>query len=91
MVEANIVVTHKVGLHARPAAMFVQMANRFQSVVRVCNLTTGGESVDAKSILGVLTLGVLRGHEIRVSATGSDEVQALAALRALVEGEFSEP
>jgi phosphotransferase system HPr (HPr) family protein len=90
MVESTLVVTHEVGLHARPAALFVQAANRFASSVRVRNLTTRSETVDAKSILGVLTLGVLRGHEILVSAEGPDEGEALRALRALVEGGFAE-
>lgn len=90
MVEASVVVTHQVGLHARPAALFVQTANRFTSTVRARNVTTGSEPVDAKSILGILTLGVLSGHEILVSAQGPDEVEALRALRALVEGGFVE-
>jgi phosphotransferase system HPr (HPr) family protein len=90
MVEISILVNHTVGLHARPAALFVQAANRFRAAVRVRNLTTGGEGVDAKSILGVLTLGVLRGHEILVSAEGPDEAQVVDTLRALVEGNFGE-
>ncbi|HSB88635.1 MAG TPA: HPr family phosphocarrier protein [Anaerolineales bacterium] len=90
MVEASVAVTHEVGLHARPAALFVQTANRFTSSVRVRNVTTGSEPVDAKSILGILTLGVLSGHEIQVSADGPDEGEALRALRALVEGGFIE-
>ena len=65
------------------------MAN-FQAAVRVRNLTTGSDAVDAKSILGVLTLGVLRGHEIFVSAEGPDEAQVVDTLRALVEGDFGE-
>ena len=88
MMEASLLVTNEVGLHARPAALFVQAANGFQSAVRVRNLTTKSEAVDAKSILGVLTLGVLRGHEILVSADGPDEAQAVHALRDLVEGNF---
>jgi len=88
MVETPIRVNHKVGLHARPAALFVQAANRFQAAVRVRNLTTGSEPVDAKSILGVLTLGVLSGHEILVSAEGPDEAQVVDTLRSLVEGDF---
>lgn len=90
MVQASLVVTHSVGLHARPAALFVQTASGFESAIRVANLTTGSESVDAKSILGVLTLGVLRGHQIRVSATGPDEAQALGVLIRLVETNFGE-
>jgi phosphotransferase system HPr (HPr) family protein len=90
VIEARITVRHKVGLHARPAALFVQAASRFASTVRVKNITTGSETVDAKSILGVLTLGVVRGHEISISADGIDEAQAVADLRELVEANFGE-
>lgn len=90
MVEARIVVRHEVGLHARPAAMFVQTAGRFASSVRVKNTTTNTETVDAKSILGVLTLGVVQGQEILIQADGTHETQAVAELRKLVEGNFGE-
>jgi len=77
------------GLHARPAAEFVKASAGFKSVIRVRNLTRGSAEVDAKSILGVLTLGVEGGHEIEVSAEGEDEVQALETLRGLVESGFA--
>ena len=73
------------GLHARPAAAFVRAACAFQSDIRVANLTTGSDPVTAKSIIGVLGLGVERGHRIRVLVDGADEGAAAEALRALVE------
>jgi phosphotransferase system HPr (HPr) family protein len=73
------------GLHARPAAAFVRAACTFQSDIRVANLTTGSDPVTAKSIIGVLGLGVERGHRIRVLVDGADEGAAAEALRVLVE------
>jgi phosphotransferase system HPr (HPr) family protein len=90
MVESKFTVRHKVGLHARPAAMFVQTANKFSSSIKVQNLTTNGRIVDAKSIIMVLTLGVMKDHEIQIQAEGGDEVEALAALTSLVENNFGE-
>jgi phosphotransferase system HPr (HPr) family protein len=90
MVESKLTVRHKVGLHARPAAMFVQAANKFSSSIKVQNVTTNGRVVDAKSIIMVLTLGVMKDHEIQIQAEGNDEVEALVALRSLVENNFGE-
>lgn len=90
MVENKIVVTHKVGLHARPASLFVQTAGKFASKISVQNLTNAGKMVDAKSILMVLTLGVLQNHEILIRAEGTDETQALKAMTDLVRTNFGE-
>lgn len=79
------------GLHARPAAVFVRAACTFQSEIQVENLTTGSAPVTAKSIIGVLSLGVLTGHRIRVRVEGEDEAPALATLRSLVESGLGEP
>ena len=78
------------GLHARPAAVFVRAACTFRSDIRVANVTTGSAPVTAKSIIGVLGLGVQRGHTIRVELEGEDETTAAAALRGLVEGGLEE-
>jgi len=78
------------GLHARPAATFVRAACTFHSDIRVANLTTGSAPVTAKSIIGVLGLGVERGHRIRLLVDGSDEGPAAEALRALVEAGLGE-
>jgi phosphotransferase system HPr (HPr) family protein len=90
MAEATIKVNHKVGLHARPAAMFVQTAAKFSSRIKVKNLTTNGNFVDAKSIIMVLTLGVMKDHEVVIQTEGADADAALGALRALIENNFGE-
>jgi phosphotransferase system HPr (HPr) family protein len=90
MFEATIPVRHKVGLHARPASLFVQTANKFASTINVKNLTVDGKFVDAKSIIMVLTLGVMKDHEILIQTEGADAESALEALKSLVEGNFGE-
>ena len=90
MAEAIIQVKHKVGLHARPAALFVQTAAKFSSKVKVKNLTANGNFVDAKSIIMVLTLGVMKDHEVLIQTEGPDADAALAALRSLIESNFGE-
>lgn len=90
MIESRIVVKHKVGLHARPASVFVQTASKFDSDISIRNMTTHGESVDAKSILMVLTLGVMQDHEIELCAEGPDEQQAVDKLLSLVRSNFGE-
>jgi phosphocarrier protein len=76
-----------VGLHARPAALFVQTAKRF-----TCNVlcTKDGREADAKSILGILTLGANKGAVVTIRAEGEDEADAVAALKRLVEDNFGE-
>jgi phosphoenolpyruvate-protein phosphotransferase/dihydroxyacetone kinase phosphotransfer subunit len=78
------------GLHARPAARFVQTAASFKAGIQVRNLTTGKGPVSAKSLNALATLGAVRDHQIVVSADGPDASQALQALRALVEANFGE-
>ena len=87
MAETTAVVRHKVGLHARPAAMFVKLASSFASDISV---SYDGRTANAKSILTVLTLGVHQGSEIRISAEGDDADEALAALKQLVDDNFGE-
>lgn len=77
MVEAKVVVRNKVGLHARPAAMFVQEAMRYKSKITV---EAAGKKADGKSILQVLALGVKAGQEIIVRADGQDEEEAVQSL-----------
>ena len=81
-------VAHQAGLHARPAARFVQAASAYASQVRVRNLTHSTAFVNAKSILSVLTLGVEQGHEIELQVEGTDEEQALAGLATLIRSNF---
>jgi phosphocarrier protein len=90
MAEATIPVKHKVGLHARPASLFVQTAAKFSSKIKVRNLTAKGNFVDAKSIIMVLTLGVMKDHEVVIQAEGADADAALGALCSLIEGNFGE-
>jgi phosphocarrier protein len=93
MKETKIIVNNKVGLHARPASMFVQEATKRVSEIKVsCQDPETKEirEVNAKSILGVLTLGVFQGMEITISAEGDDEVAAVEALETLVKNNFGE-
>ena len=87
MSEITLTVHHEVGLHARPASQFVQTAKQFVSDITVAH---GEREANAKSILGILTLGADRGAVITVRADGEDADQALAALAALVADNFGE-
>lgn len=87
MPEINLVVRNKVGLHARPAALFVKTANQYKSDIQVVN---GAKVANAKSILSVLTLGAGQNAEITIRAEGEDSESALAALRDLIEDNFGE-
>jgi len=87
MQEITLVIRNKVGLHARPAALFVQTANRFKSKVVAIK---DGREANAKSILSILTLGAEQGAVVTVRAEGEDEVEAVQALKELVENNFGE-
>jgi phosphotransferase system HPr (HPr) family protein len=86
----KITITHPSGLHARPASLFVQTANKFNSNIQVQNLTDNSNLVNAKSILSVLTLGVCQNHEIEIVAEGEDAQDAIEALKVLIEDNFGE-
>ena len=88
--SSDVIVRSKVGLHARPAALFVKLANSFSSRITVENLTRGAQSVNARSILSLLSSGVRMHDRIRITADGADEGAALAALIGLVESNFGE-
>jgi phosphocarrier protein HPr len=93
MKESTVVVNNKVGLHARPASLFVQAAAKFASNVQVsCQDPDTKElrEANAKSILGILTLGVFQGTPITIHAEGDDEEQAVASLVELVKNNFGE-
>ena len=83
MREIEVVVGHPEGLHARPAARFVQTARRFRSRVRVLY---NGREADAKSLLGLLALGVEQGAVVTIRAEGEDAEEALAALEQVARG-----
>jgi phosphotransferase system HPr (HPr) family protein len=79
--EASVVITDPVGLHARPAAIVVQTAGRFQARVRIAH---GERRADARSIIQLLSLGVRQGSQVTVTAEGGDEVEALRAVLAVL-------
>lgn len=89
-VELVLPIKNRLGLHARPAARFVQTAARFNADVSIQDLTNGRGPVSAKSINGVTTLGVLKGHEIKVIARGADAQAGLDALAALARENFGD-
>jgi multiphosphoryl transfer protein len=86
----TLTVGNLLGLHARPAARFVQTAGSFDADVSVTNLTTGRGPASGRSLNALATLGVRQGHEIAVAATGPQADDALAALEALAERDFDE-
>lgn len=87
MISNEITINHAVGLHARPASMFVQTAQKFSSTVSV---TSGEKTINAKSILSLLGLGVTKGTTIKITADGADENEVLDALKKLIESNFGE-
>ena len=82
--EKQIVVNKEHGLHARPATIFVQLANKFNSSVRV---EKDGEAVDGKSIIALLSLGVNKGMQVALVVEGSDSQEAMAELEKFLEAE----
>ena len=87
MFVIEVTVQNHVGLHARPATFFIQKANEFKSSIWV---EKEERRVNAKSLLGVLSLGIVGGTAIKVIADGADEQQAVEALIKLVESGFAE-
>lgn len=86
----EMTINHPSGLHARPAAKFVQTAASYPCEVFVRNVTTNGKAVNAKSILSVLTLGVNQGTKVEIEARGDKAEEALKALKELAEHNFGE-
>lgn len=87
MFSREVVVQNQVGLHARPATFFIQKANEFTSGVWI---SKDDRKVNAKSLLGVLSLGVTRGTSITIIADGADEQIAVDELAELVKTNFAE-
>lgn len=83
----DMVIINKLGVHARPAAMFVKVANRFQSDIYV---EKDGEVVNGKSIMGLMMLAAGPGSKLRVKATGQDAADALNEIEALLKRKFDE-
>jgi phosphocarrier protein len=86
-VSREMVVQNQLGLHARPASMFVKMATRFKSEILVVK---EGEEVNGKSIMGLMMLAAGPGTTLTVTAEGSDAVEALSELEQLVHRNFEE-
>ena len=87
MVEKKLVIRNKLGLHARAAVKFVNLANCYSASVKVIKDDT---EIDGKSILGILTLAATQGTSIRLLVAGKDEEAALAALVELISNRFDE-
>jgi phosphocarrier protein HPr len=82
-----VILRHPQGLHARPATLFVEMAQKFNSEATI---TLSGAEANAKSILSVLTLGAEMGSEVVIHAIGEDAQVAVSALVAMIESDFGE-
>ena len=87
MITKEVVIKNQVGLHARPATFFIQKANEFKSSIWV---EKEERRVNAKSLLGVLYLGIVKGTAITIIADGADEDEAIATLAELIDSDFSE-
>ena len=87
MTEQTITIKNRAGIHARPAALLVQTANQFDSEIY---LEKNSERINAKSIMGIITLGATYKSEITIIAEGSDEKAAVEAIAALFENKFEE-
>jgi phosphocarrier protein HPr len=87
MTSQTVTVVNQLGMHARAAAKFVHLATRYEARVKVARER---REMDGKSIMGILLLAAARGSTITISAEGSDEHDAVAALVALVESGFGE-
>jgi len=86
-IEKELTILNRLGLHARPSAMFVKAANRFKAEVWV---EKDGEQVNGKSIMGLMMLAAGQGSKLLVSCEGADAEQALAEIEALIQSRFNE-
>lgn len=87
MNHKEITIINKLGLHARAAAKFVQVASRFQAEINVCS---GQKEVSGKSIMGIMMLAAGKGSNIGIKTIGADEDGAMSALEALINDKFGE-
>jgi len=86
-IKRIVVIKNTLGLHARPAALFVQLANKFQSEIFV---EKKEQKVNGKSIMGIMTLAAGKGQKITITANGNDAEEAVKALEKLLKGKFGE-
>lgn len=87
MIGEKLKIKHEAGLHARPAALFVQVASKFTSRIWV---EKGSKKVNAKSIMGVMSLGVSQNNDINLIVEGKDENRALEAMKTLINSNFTD-
>lgn len=87
MVSRDVTIKNNVGLHARPATFFIQKANSYRSSIWV---EREDRRINAKSLLGVLSLGIVKGMTITIIADGQDETEAVEGLAALIDTGFNE-
>lgn len=85
MEKTTLILNNPDGLHARPAAIFVQEASKFKSDIEI---EFKGQSVNAKSIIGIMSLGAFHGEKVTLTADGPDEKRALKSLKHLLENEL---
>lgn len=90
MPSLTITIANPVGLHARPAALFVKTAKEFPCTITIQNLTSNKPRANAKSPLSVISQAVNQGHQILIEAEGERAEDALAALQKLIESNFGE-
>lgn len=86
LIEKKLIINNKQGLHARPAALFVQIANKYESDIVV---KKGRQEVNGKSIMGLLTLAAGKGSCVYIKINGSDAKQAMKELESIVSGGIS--
>ena len=87
VISKEVTINNQVGLHARPATFFIQKANEFKSSIWI---EKDDRRVNAKSLLGVLSLGIVKGTAVNIVADGVDENEAIATLSARIDSDFSE-
>lgn len=87
MLEKVLTVKNRLGLHARPAALFAQTTSRYQAAVKVCK---DDLEVNGKSVMGLMMLAAEQGSKLRILVEGTDEAQALADIETLVNRKFDE-
>ena len=85
--EATTTIENKTGVHERPASVLVQLASKFESDIRI---GAKGKVIDAKSILMIMSMGLVKGSELKIMAEGPDAQEAVKALKALVDSKFGE-
>ena len=85
MIEQDFVIKNKLGLHARPAAILVQKLGQFKSSIKIIK---NDEQIDAKSVMGILTLAVAYGDTIKFLVDGEDEHEVISVIKDLIEYKF---